>query len=69
MASETITLPKKIFQDMIVGVENFEQIQDALEDYLFIHNKKFLDKIRKARINHRKRNFTDWSTMKKKYGV
>ena len=69
MASETITLPKQFFQDLITRAEDFEQTQDTLEDYLLVHNKNFLNKIRKAKATHRKGSFADWSTMKQKYGV
>jgi hypothetical protein len=69
MINETIAVPKKLFQDMILKAEDFEQTQDALEDYLLVHNKYFLNNIRKARIAHRKKSFADWSAMKKRYGV
>ncbi len=67
--SNTITLPKKVFEDLIIASEYFEQVQNQMEDYLLVQNKSFLIRVRKARSEHKKGKFSDWSKLKSKYGL
>ena len=69
MNGATITLPKKLFADLVQTMEYFSQLQSELEDFMLSGDKRFLSDMRKARREHLADNFSDWSKMKAKYGL
>lgn len=65
--SNVVTLPKKVFDNLITASEYFELAQDEMEDYLLTKNKSFLANARKARKEHKQSKFGDWNKLKAKY--
>lgn len=48
MATETVTLPKRIIEDVLEASEVLISLQDELEDYLIGHHSGLLKKLRRA---------------------
>lgn len=69
MNGSTITLPKKVFDDLVRATEHFERAQDELEDYMLSQNRNFLAQVRKARHEHKTGQFLDWGKVRSKYGI
>ena len=69
MNGSTITLPKKVFKDLVKATKYFEQAQGELEDYLLSKNQGFISKARQTRLDHRKERFGNWAKLKSKYGL
>jgi len=69
MNGSTITLPKRVFDNLIRANEYFEHAQNELEDYFLSHNKAFIVKTRKARRKHKNGRFLDWQKIKSRYGI
>lgn len=67
--SSVVTLPKKVFDNLIMASEYFELAQNEMEDYFLAKNKGFLARARKARNEHKQGKFGDWSKLKSKYGL
>lgn len=69
MNGSSITLPKKLFEDLVKTMEYFGQLQNELDDFMLGKDKKFLSDMRKARREHLSSSFSDWSKMKSEYGI
>ncbi|MEK7162498.1 MAG: hypothetical protein AAB730_01400 [Patescibacteria group bacterium] len=69
MNSSTITLPKKIFEDVVRASAYFEEAQSELEDYLLSRNKAFISRMRKLRQEHQRGKFANWKKLKAGYGL
>lgn len=69
MNGSTVTLPKKVFEDLVRATEYFEQAQNELEDYLLSKNQGFISKAREARKNHKNGLLGDWARLKSKHGL
>lgn len=69
MNGTTITLPKKVFDDLVKATEHFERAQDELENYMLSRNKNFIAQARKARHEHKKGQFLDWEKVRSRYGI
>lgn len=69
MNGATVTLPKKLFEDLVQATEYFEQMQSELENFILSRDTKFLAKMRKARRDHAKGKFSDWVKLRRRYGV
>lgn len=69
MNGSTVTIPKKLFKDLLQVTDYFEQIQSELEDFVLSRDAKFLARMRKARRDHAKGKFPDWVKLKARYGV
>lgn len=69
MNGSTVTLPKKLFEDLVQATEFFEQIQSELEDFVLSRDAEFLAKMRKAKRGHAKGKFSDWAQLRRRYGV
>jgi hypothetical protein len=52
--TNTITLPKKLFDCLIEAQENWERVSNELEDFLLSLDKRFIRKMKKARKEHLK---------------
>ena len=50
--TNTITLPKKLFDSLIEAQKNWESVSNELEDFLLSLNKRFIRKMKKARKEH-----------------
>lgn len=64
-----VTLPKKVFEDLVTASGFFEQAQNQMEDYFLAKNKSFLAKARRSRKEHKEGKFGDWGQLKSKYGL
>lgn len=69
MNGTTVTLPKRLLKDLLQATEYFDKIQSELEDFVLSSDAKFLAKMRKARREHTKGEFSDWLRIKAKYGL
>lgn len=69
MNGSTVTLPKKLFEDLVQSTEYFDKIQSELEDFVLSHDARFLVKMRKARRDHAKGKFSDWARLRRRYGL
>lgn len=69
MNGSTITLPKKLFKDLVYATEYFEQIQSELEDFILSRDAKFLARMRKAKRDHVKSKFLDWTKLRARYDL
>lgn len=69
MNGTTVTLPKKVFDDLVRATEYFERAQDEFENYMLSQNKNFIARIRKARYEHKKGQFLDWDKVRTRYGI
>jgi hypothetical protein len=52
--TNTITLPKKLFDSLIEAQKNWEKVSNELEDFLLSLDKRFIRKMKKARKEHLK---------------
>jgi hypothetical protein len=50
--TNTITLPKKLFDSLLKAQESWERVSNELEDFLLSLNKRFIRKMKKARKEH-----------------
>jgi hypothetical protein len=50
--TNTITLPKKLFDSLIEAQESWERVSNELEDFLLSLDKRFIRKMKKARKEH-----------------
>jgi len=69
MNGSTITLPKKVFDDLVKATEHFERAKDELEDYMLSQNKNFIAQARKARYEHKKGKFLDLGKIRLRYDI
>lgn len=69
MNGSTVTLPKKLFEDLIQAADYFDQIQSELEDFMLSRDAQFLARMRKMRREHAKGRFADWTKLKARYGI
>ncbi len=49
---ETITLPRRVVEEMLHVSQAFAELQDELEDYFIAHNPRLLRQLRQARREH-----------------
>jgi len=52
MATETVTLPKRIIEEVLEASEALITLQDELEDYLIGRHSGVLKKLRRAHREH-----------------
>ena len=64
--TSTITLPKKLFDSLIEAQKNWEKVSNELEDFLLFFNKRFIRKMKKARKEHLRGNYSLWSRTSRK---
>jgi len=64
-----ITIPKKVYRDLISATESFERAQNELEDFILSHNKNFITKVSRMRKTHQQKKFGNWSEFKMRYGL
>ena len=69
MNGSTVTLPKRVFRDLVEAGAAFERAQSELEDYILAHSKVFVAKMRRARKEHGEEKFATWVKIKSKYGI
>ena len=67
--TNTVTLPKKVFDDLAIASEYFGRAQDEMENYLLGTNKIFLARVKKARGEHIQKRFGNWNQLKNLYGL
>jgi len=63
--TNTITLPKKLFDSLIEAQKNWERVSNELEDFLLSLDKRFIRKMKKARKEHLKGKTRDLMKLKK----
>ena len=51
---KTVQVPKRIFESMMEAYKKMEKFSDEFEDFILVHDEKFIRKMRKARKEHRK---------------
>ena len=49
---KTVIVPQKLFESMVDAYRKWEKFSDEFEDYLLVSNRKFIEKMRKARKEH-----------------
>lgn len=69
MNGSTVTLPKKVFNDLVKATEYFERVQDELEDYILSQNKYFVARARKGRNEHKRGRFLSWGKVRSRYDI
>lgn len=67
--NNTITLPRKVFEDLAMASEYFGRAQSEMEDYLLSTNKTFLARVKKIQREHAQKKFGNWNQLKALYGV
>ncbi|MBI2122453.1 MAG: hypothetical protein HYT98_05055 [Candidatus Sungbacteria bacterium] len=65
----TVQIPKQLFQDLIETGRRFSAIEDALENFLYSTDARFIKKMRRIRASHKGGNFSDWQKLKAKHGI
>ena len=63
----TITLPKRGFKNLLEAMAGFELFQGETEDYLLSKDADFLKKMRKAKLEQKKKRVVSLSELKRKY--
>lgn len=53
--SHTVTIPVSVLKKLEMAARAAEEARDALEDYLFSQDSRFLQRMRDARASHRGR--------------
>jgi hypothetical protein len=49
---KTVIVPQKLFESMVDAYRKWEKFSDEFEDFLLVSNRKFIEKMRKARKEH-----------------
>ncbi|KKS16487.1 MAG: hypothetical protein UU71_C0001G0025 [Parcubacteria group bacterium GW2011_GWB1_41_6] len=61
---KTIPVPQKLFGTMLEAYQKWEKFSDEFEDYLLASDKKFIEKMRKARKEHLNGEIRDLQILK-----
>ncbi|KKS34516.1 MAG: hypothetical protein UV22_C0014G0009 [Parcubacteria group bacterium GW2011_GWA2_42_35] len=61
---KTIPVPQKLFETMLEAYQKWEKFSDEFEDYLLASDKKFIEKMRKARKEHLNGEIRDLQILK-----
>jgi len=61
----TVEIPTDIFRKFARAAEAFDDLQDALEDFLISHNPAFLRRLRKARREQLAGKTRPWEEFKR----
>ena len=61
---KTVPVPQRLFESMIEAYKKMEKFSDEFEDFILIHDDKFIKKMRKAKKEHRRRKVRDIETLK-----
>ena len=49
---KTVSVPQRVFESFIDAYQRMEKFSDEFEDFILVHNKKFISKVKKARKEH-----------------
>ena len=61
---KTIPVPQKLFETMLEAYQKWEKFSDEFDDYLLASDKKFIEKMRKARKEHLNGEIRDLQILK-----
>jgi hypothetical protein len=64
--TNTIPLPKKLFDSLIEAQKKWEKVSDELEDFLLSLDKRFLRKMKKAKREHERGKTKDFKELKRR---
>ena len=51
---KNIPVPQRLFESMVEAYQKWEKFSNEFEDFLLVYDKKFIEKMRKARKEHLK---------------
>ena len=63
----TVEIPRDLIKKMDKAVKTLEDFTEEYDDYIFSKDKKFIDKMHKARKEHLSGNTKSFSEIRKKY--
>jgi hypothetical protein len=64
--TNTISLPKKLFDSLIEAQKKWERVSDELEDFLLSLDKRFLRKMKKAKREYERGKIKDFEELKRR---
>jgi hypothetical protein len=64
--TNTIPLPKKLFDSLIEAQKKWERVSDELEDFLLSLDKRFLRKMKKAKREQERGKIKDFKELKRR---
>ena len=61
---KNVPVPRRLFESMIEAYQKWEKFSDEFEDFLLSEDEQFLQKMRRARKEHRAGKIRDLETLK-----
>ena len=61
---KTIPVPQRLFESMIEAYQKWEKFSDEFEDFILSKDEQFIQKMRKARKEHRTGKVKDLEALK-----
>ena len=61
---KTISVPQRLFESMIEAYQKWEKFSDEFEDFILSKDEQFIQKMRKARKEHRTGKVKDLEALK-----
>ena len=61
---KTIPIPQRLFESMIEAYQKWEKFSDEFEDFILSKDEQFIQKMRKARKEHRTGKVKDLEALK-----
>ena len=61
---KTVPVPQGLFQSMIEAYKKMEKFSDEFEDFALAHDEKFIEKMKKARKEHREGKLRNLEALK-----
>ena len=61
---KNVSIPRRLFESMIEAYQKWEKFSDEFEDFLLSEDEQFLQKMRRARKEHRAGKIRDLEALK-----
>jgi hypothetical protein len=63
--ADAVQVPAELVRRFVHATEAFDELQDAFEDFLIVHNPVLLRRLRKARREHLSGKTRSWEEFKR----
>lgn len=65
--ADTVQVPGELFRKLVDATAAYNELHDALEDFLILHNPALLRRLRKARREHLSGQTRSWEEFKRDF--
>ena len=65
--ADTVQVPADLFKRLVHATSAFDELHDAFEDFLILHNPALLRRLRRARREHLSGRTRSWEEFKREF--